>query len=179
MKYISLLRGINVSGHKNIKMLDLKSIYESLDLNNVITYIQSGNVIFDSRETIISNIRLLIEQAIEKKYSFYVPVDIRTRREFEKIISECPFGPVNLDEDGTRLLVTFLSAIPNKHRISQLQDYVSATEKLVVTGRQVYLYCPKGYGKSKLSNAFLEKKLGVTATTRNWKSLLQLQALSK
>jgi uncharacterized protein (DUF1697 family) len=85
---------------------------------------------------------------------------------------------VDLVEDGTKVLVTFLSSKPSEVRVVDIQKYVVAPEKLVVRGKEVYLYCPNGYGKSKLSNTFLEHKLGVEATTRNWKSIHKLHELS-
>lgn len=178
MKYISILRGINVSGQKKIRMLDLKSLYESLGFEKVVTYIQSGNVIFEVSDKNKSNIKTQIEEAIEKKYKFYVPVEIRTNREIESIIKNSPFGAVDLAKDGAKVLVTFLGTKPDKVKVSTVLSYVVLPEKLVVKGREVYLYCPNGYGKSKLSNTFLENKLGVEATTRNWKSVHKLYELS-
>lgn len=159
-------------------MLDLKLLYESLGFQDVVTYIQSGNVIFEASDKNVSNIKTLIEKAIEKKYKFYVPVEIRTNREIENIIKNSPFGAVDLAKDGTKVLVTFLGAKPDKVKVSTVLDCVISPEKLVVKGKEVYLYCPSGYGKSKLSNTFLENKLGVEATTRNWKSVHKLYELS-
>ena len=178
MRYISILRGINVSGHKKIKMVDLKSLYELLGFQNVATYIQSGNVIFDAAINNKADLKAKIEEAIDRRYKFHVPLEIRTYREIGDIIENCPFGSVDLVEDGTKVLVTFLSSTPPKVRVSDIQKHVVAPEKLVVKGKEVYLYCPNGYGKSKLSNTFLEHKLGVEATTRNWKSIHKLYELS-
>ncbi len=178
MKYISLLRGINVSGQKKIKMSNLKSLYELLGFQNVVTYIQSGNVVFDSKVKNKTDLKASIEKAIEEKYKFYVPVEIRTNLEIESIIKNCPFGSVDLVEDGTKVLVTFLSSTPSEAKVVDVLKYVVAPEKLVVTEKVVYLYCPNGYGKSKMSNTFLEHKLGIAATTRNWKSVHKLYELS-
>ena len=81
-------------------------------------------------------------------------------------------------EDGTKVLVTFLSSTPSEAKVADVLKYVVAPEILVVRGKYVYLYCPNGYGKSKLSNTFLEHKLGIEATTRNWKSVHKLYELS-
>ena len=178
MKYISILRGINVSGQKKIKMGDLKSLYELLGFQNVVTYIQSGNVIFDATVNNKADLKAKIEEAIEGKYKFHVPVEIRTNGEIENIIKNSPFGAVDLVEDGTKVLVTFLSSKPSEVKVSDIQKYVVEPEKLVVSGKEVYLYCPNGYGKSKLSNTFIESKLGIEATTRNWKSVHKLYELS-
>ncbi len=178
MKYISLLRGINVSGQKKVVMSDLKTLYEALGFQNVVTYIQSGNVIFEATSKSKTNVKDHIEQAIKKNYSFHVPVEIRTKSELEAITENIPFRSINVSEDGTKVLVTFLSRRPTAVKVGELQQYVVAPEKLVVKGTEVYLYCPNGYGTSKLSNNFLEQKLGVEATTRNWKSVLKLYDLS-
>lgn len=176
MKYISILRGINVSGKKKIIMKDLKALYESLGLENVQTYIQSGNVIFDSVEK-TSIINSEIENAISQKYGFDVPVQLRELSHFGNIIKSCPFEELDLVEEGTRVMVTFLDALPTEENIEALMTYVKEPERLVIMGREVYLHCPNGYGRTKLNNNFLEKKLQVGATTRNWKSVLKLYEL--
>ncbi len=177
MKYISILRGINVSGQKKIKMADLKALYEELGFASVITYIQSGNVIFESNDD-KDHLKLRIEKAIEEKYGFYVPVDIRTNQEIEQIINYCPYEEAGIEENGTKILVTFLLSTPSSAKVDEIKKYVVPPERLTVHGSEVYLYCPNGYGRSKLSNVFLENKLGVRATTRNWKSVQKLYELS-
>jgi len=176
MKYISLLRGINVGGHKKILMKDLKELYESLSFENVKTFIQSGNVIFETNEAIEDSI-VKIEKAISHKYGFEVPVQIREVHDFEHIIKTCPFTKLDLAE-GTRVMITFLDALPTQENIEELTTYVHEPEMLEVVGREVYLYCPDGYGKTKLNNNFLEKKLKVAATTRDWKSVMRINILA-
>ena len=171
--YISLLRGINVAGQKKILMADLKALYISLGFCDVQTYIQSGNVVFSS-ELGVYEIVTLIEKAISKEYGFDVPVQVREVAVFEKLIAECPFSELDLVEEGTRVMVTFLANLPNEENVAKLMTYVKESERLVLHGRQIYLHCPNGYGKTKLSNTFIEKKLDVTATTRNWKSVVKL-----
>lgn len=178
MKYISMLRGINVSGQKKIKMADLKALYENLGFANVITYIQSGNVIFESGDSDMAHLISRIEKTIEEKYGFHVPVDIRTNREMEKIINYCPYEEAGVEKNGSKVLVTFLLSVPSATRIDDIKKYVVHPERLTIYGREVYLYCPNGYGKSKLSNTFLESKFDVRATTRNWKSVQKLYELS-
>lgn len=179
MKYISILRGINVSGQKKIKMADLKILYEKQGFENVITYIQSGNVVFESNsEKNIEALRKIIEKAIKEEYLFYVPVDIRTNKELEQIIQKCPYQEAKEDDNGTKVLVTFLQSMPSEEKKELLFTYVKPPERLIIQGREAYLYCPNGYGKSKLSNTFIEKKICITSTTRNWKSVKKLYELS-
>ena len=179
MDYISILRGINVGGQKSIKMNGLVSLYESLGFQNAVAYIQSGNVVFNAAGTIASAVREKIETAIQEKYKFHVAVEIRTHQQVGDIIQNCPFGNVDLDNDGTKVLVTFLSEKPQNAKVAEVQKYVNEPEQLVVRDTEVYLFCPNGYGKSKLSNVFLEQKLGVEATTRNCKTICKLFELSK
>lgn len=178
MKFISMLRGINVSGQKKIKMNELKVLYQDLGFENVISYIQSGNVIFETTMKDLVKLQALIEKAIEEKYGFSVPVIIRTHKEMDDIINNCPFVTVGLEEEGTRVLLGFLSSIPDKDKIQALLKHVLPPESLIVDGNNIYLYCPDGYGKSKLSNNFIERKLGLNATTRNWKTVCKLHELS-
>ncbi|GBD88134.1 hypothetical protein BMS3Abin03_02069 [bacterium BMS3Abin03] len=178
-KYISMLRGINVSGQKKIKMDDLRSLYEELDFENVVTYIQSGNVVFDSKIKNTASLKLKIEAAIDEKYKFFVNVIIRTADEWQKVINNNLFGHIDLENESKKYLVTFLSAVPSAKSISELRQYVTKPDKLVVHNKEVYLYIPNGYGKSKLSNTFIERKLGVEATTRNWKTVVKLYGLSR
>ena len=169
--YISILRGINVSGQKKIRMEDLKGLYEGLDFSEVTTYIQSGNVIFKTGLNLsISGLSEKIEKAIEEKYHFHVPVIIRTADEIRKILSSNPF----LDEDGLdreKLHVTFLEEKPQPTDVGAIQKFDFSPDRFWIIGKEVYLYCPGGYGNTKLSNTFFEKKLHVKATTRNWKTV--------
>jgi len=178
MKYISILRGINVSGQKIIKMADLKALYEAIGFERVTTYIQSGNVIFDSNGANKADLEKAIEIAIKEKYSFHVPVAIRTHKEFNVIVDNCPYKEADAEENGTKVLVTFLHSTPEKHKQKLLLEYVKHPERLVIHDSEVYLYCQNGYGKSKLTNTFIESKLGMSATTRNWKSVKTLNELS-
>ena len=177
MKYLSLLRGINVSGQKKIKMADLKVLYESLGLKNVSTYIQSGNVMFDSDLSETDKVISLIETEIEKQYQFFVPVVLRTKEEIEKIITNCPFSEAKDEAYATKVLVTILNDVPEQEKIEELKSSVKPPEKLVVCDKEVYIFCPNGYGKSKLTNNFIEKKLERSATTRNWKSINKLNLM--
>ena len=145
--------------------------------NIMIKTVNSGTYPFDIIVGLGCSKKKLISY-IEKKYKFHVPVEIRTKREIENIIKNSPFGLVDLAEDGTKVLVTFLCAKPDKVKVANVLNYVVLPEKLVVKGKEVYLYCPNGYGKSRLSNNFLENKLGVEATTRNWKSVHKIYELS-
>ena len=172
--YISMLRGINVSGQKKIRMAELKSLYESLSLTKVETYVQSGNVVFDSKEQDAIKLRDSIESQIETAFGFSVPVLIRTGDEFKRIIESHPFA----GEEAVRVLVTFLYDRPENSKLEDLSHYKDKVDQFVIGEREIFLYCPGGYGKTKLSNAFFERKLDVIATTRNWKSVNALYQMA-
>ncbi|QQG48302.1 MAG: DUF1697 domain-containing protein [archaeon] len=169
-----MLRGINVGGHKSVSMSELANCYDSLGFGRVRTYIQSGNVVFDYDG---SNIQGLVEKITKKvadRFGFEVSVVIRTKKEMLRVIKNNPYA--GLDEKS--LHVTFLSAKPPGMSTREIEEAKSADEKFSISEREVYLFCPNGYGKSKLSNSFLERKLKIHATTRNWRTVNRLYALS-
>ncbi len=172
--FISILRGINVSGQKKILMTDLKALYESLEFKDVITYIQSGNVIFEtSLELSNQELTKKIEQAIYKNYNFHVPVIIRSVEEIKNIISVNPF--LKEKEINTeKLHVTFLAEIPNETSLESIKTFDYPPDKFIIIDKEVFLHCPDNYGETKLSNKFFENKLKVLATTRNWKTINKL-----
>ena len=173
-----MLRGINVSGHKRILMKDLKLLFENLGFQQVTTYIQSGNVIFSyPKELTELSIEQQIASAIIEKYGFHVPVIIRSVDDLRKVTESNPYITQN-SIDLERLYVTFLSDAPTKASVDKIVATVFLPEKFQIIGREVYLYCPLGYGESKLSNTFFEKKLKVQATTRNWNTVNKLLELS-
>lgn len=104
-----------------------------------------------------------------------MPVEVLTVKEIKETLDRNPFGYIDIDSEGTKVLVTFLSTKPAASKVDEIQQFVITPEKLVVHNRKIYLYCPHGYGNSKLSNTFIER---VVATTRNWKTVTKLYELS-
>lgn len=177
--FISILRGINVSGQKKILMADLKALYESLKLKDVATYIQSGNVLFKSSENLSDlEFAVKIKKSIHKKYGFEVPVIIRSKEEIEKIVSNNPFL-ADKNMDLKKLHVTFLSEIPATENVGSIASISYSPDQFIISGKEVYLYIPVSYGETKLSNNFFEKKLKVSATTRNWNTVNKLLELAE
>ena len=172
-----MLRGINVGGQKKIRMTELKSLYESLDLVNVKTYVQSGNVVFDSTEQDASKLAELIEAQIEQFFGYSVSVFIREAKDFERIIASNPFLNER-NEDLAKLHVTFLYSSPLGSKLSDLAMPNNEGDELSVGDKEIYLFCPKGYGRTKLSNNSFERKLKVAATTRNWKTVNVLHKMA-
>ena len=175
--YISILRGINVSGQKKIMMKDLTALYEVMGFKNVVTYVQSGNVIFDCNKIKTASISKKIETKIFETYNFYVPVIIRTVDEMQSVLTNNPYLKKSSTEE-IGLHVTFLAEHPTQVQIDKTNEFNFAPDKFMISGNEVYLYCPISYGNSKLSNNFFENKLNVRATTRNWKTVNELVRLA-
>jgi uncharacterized protein (DUF1697 family) len=178
MRYIALLRGINVGGQKSIKMADLKKLFEDLGLINVKTYVQSGNVIFDYDMVEVSVLADKIEEKINQIYGFSVKTIIRTRDEIGEIISNNPFvmePAIEID----KLHITLMLEVPAPNAVLSLDVKKEENEKFLIISREVYLYCPNGYGNTKLNNALFEKKLKTVATTRNWRIINKLLEMSE
>ena len=142
-----------------------------IGLQNVNTYIQSGNIVFQSSKTKEELINA-IQDKIKQAYKFEVPVQIINKEELQQIIQQNPFLKEN--SDIKFLHITFLTDKPTKEYIEQIKDSQYKEDTFIITEKVVYIYCPGGYGKTKFNNTFFEKKLKVSATTRNWKTSLKL-----
>jgi uncharacterized protein (DUF1697 family) len=176
-RYIALLRGINVSGHNIIRMEALRDCFAGLGCRNVQTYLQSGNVIFEPGRQEAAPGGQDISSKIRRDFGFPVPVILRTAEELERIVHQNPFLKKPA-VDHTKLHVTFLSTSAPKSAGADLEALATAPEQFHVYDREIYLYCPNGYGRTKLSNNAIEAKIRVAATTRNWKSVQALLALA-
>jgi uncharacterized protein (DUF1697 family) len=168
-----LLRGINVSGQKLIKMDALKTMYRQLDFQNTETYLQSGNVIFRDGHSDPSALAATISSKIQEQFGFEVPVIVLNVDDLKAIIEANPFKD-DLRMDRQFLHVTFLASDPKKIDLELIESKKSPGEEIALIKKAVYLYYPDGYGRTKLTNNFMETKLRVGATTRNWKTVNEL-----
>jgi uncharacterized protein (DUF1697 family) len=176
--YIALLRGINVSGHKTILMDDLKALFEKMNFGEVKTYIQSGNIVFKTGENLTdAELAQRIQQSITGRYNFFVPVFIRSGEEMAKTLAENPFLKEK-DINPDWLHVTFLSDSPRQSDREAISKYDFSPDRFYLVRNEAYLYCPQGYGNTKISNLFFENRLKVSATTRNWKTVIKLVDLA-
>ncbi len=176
-KKFAILRGINVGGKRIILMADLKALFEELRFTDVQTYIQSGNVIFNSKEE-STDIELSdkIEASILKRYGFDVPVIIRTVNKLKEIVLANPFfQKKEIDTNG--LCLTFLKNLPTAERIINIETYDYNPDRFKIIGKEIFILFTGKYHQSKLTNIFFESKLKVPATTRNWKTVLKLLEL--
>jgi uncharacterized protein (DUF1697 family) len=178
LTYIAMFRGINVSGHNIIKMEQLRASFVTLGYSNIKTYVQSGNVVFETTNDSAANLSKKIEQKIIRDFGFSVRVFLMTSKKMEETVKRCPFLKApNIDH--SKLHVTFLSDDPPETALEQLQPLAVKPEQLRIVGREVYLYCPNGYGRTKLSNTAIETKLSVGATTRNWNTVNTLLTMTQ
>jgi uncharacterized protein (DUF1697 family) len=156
-------------------MADLRALFSDLGAEDVTTYVQSGNVVFRSPDAAAGLVEA-IEKRIRRDLGLSVSVLLRTRSQIAKVLAGNPFDGKH--EDATKLHVTFLAGKPNSTRVRKLDPKQFEPDEFRVVGSEIYLLCPNGYGRSKLSNAFFEKELGVTATTRNWRTVTKLAELA-
>lgn len=175
MKYVALLRGINVAGQKSIKMADLKKLFEDLKFKNIETYIQSGNVVFSYHEWQTGPMVTAIEKAIQKKFGFEVDVVVRTEKDWPKILKGNPYT-AEAKKEPKFLHVVALEAKPKAPKLDELETYCQNGEKFTLKGSELYVYYGAGAGKSKLVLGVIEKKLGTSGTARNW---LTMQTLAE
>jgi uncharacterized protein (DUF1697 family) len=176
--YVALLRAVNVSGRNKVAMADLRRLFESLPAQAVSTYVQSGNVVFaPSGRQSESKLVATIESRIEDTFGVSVTVLLRTSEEMNKIIRANPLLGGGRAE--SKLHVTFLARAPESSRVERVDPESGGDDEFQLRGREVYVHTPNGYGTSKLNNAFFERKLGVPATTRNWKTVSTLAHLSR
>lgn len=173
IQYLAILRGINVSGKNKIKMEDLRTLLRSLDFQEVQTYIQSGNIVFATAKMSTTTLAEKIHQLILKKYGYDVPVLVKTKAELKAVATQNPFLN-DRSEDIKFLHVTFLAENPETEKWELIDNEKYKPDEFQVSERALYVFCPNGYGRTKLNNNFFEKKLKTTATTRNWKTVMKL-----
>lgn len=174
--YIALLRGINVSGQKLVRMADLRQHFASCGAVNVRTYIQSGNVIFEHREPRVVTLREILERHLAEKLGYPVPTIVKSAKDFAAIAGANPYD-TSLPEFGKRMYVCFFEKAPSDAAIPGIQPLVTETERFVVRGEAGYAYYADGLGRAKLSGNVMERKLGL-ATLRNWNTVTALLAMA-
>ena len=173
---VSLFRGINVGGHQSIRMDELKELHKSLGFKDVVTYIQSGNVVFTSENPNVTQIQKDIEDGFAQKFGFQVKVMVRTADEFNMIIENNPFQNQPISESKW-VVAIFLASDPISTALEDIQKTYTGPEEVHIIGQEAFIYYPEGQGRSKLTNTFLEKKLKTTGTARNWNTVLRLQKM--
>jgi uncharacterized protein (DUF1697 family) len=175
--YVAMLRSINVGGRNRIPMADLRALISSLGFGDVVTYVQSGNVVLTGSGS-APGVARTIEERITADLGLAVPVLVRTKQQLRRTLADTPFG--QLDADPKTIHVTFLAERPDPALVAGLQAKAGTfgPDSFEVIGSEVHLHCPGGYGETALNNAFFERRLGVVATTRNWRTVTTLAEMA-
>ena len=168
---IALLRGINLGGSTTVKMAPLRELCESLGMKNVRTYIQSGNIVFDSKRT---DEATRLADAIAQNFNVKTFAVIRTREDLEQLTAANPFP----SEDPKKVVVVFLTGAPTPEAIAEVEAMQITPEQISFHGRDMFIYFPNGQGVSKLPMAKIERTLKVAGTGRNWNTVQALLALA-
>jgi len=172
--YIALLKGINVGGHKKVPMAELRELLTNSGLENVQTFIQSGNVIFQTPKSDIITIENNIQKDILGHFGFDVSVLLRTRESLKRIFDDCPFS------EGIKKAsyFTILHDTPSEELVKIASEKVYEGEEYQIIKDCIYFYCEKGYGRAKFNMIFFERKLETTGTARNYNTMVKLLSLS-
>lgn len=175
-RYVALLRSVNIGGHGRVAMNELRTSFDKLGYTDVVTYIQSGNVLFNARSKSEPTIVSAIEERLAEDFGDSPAVILRSVPELLRVGRSSPYAKKGADP--ARHHVTFLAERPDKKVVTALVLPPSGRDELVVDGREVYVYTPEGYSNSKLTGTLLERRLGVLSTTRNWNTVTKLCALA-
>ena len=175
--YIALLRGINVGGQKKMPMVEVRKMMTNIGFKDVQTYIQSGNIIYRSESNSTIEMEGMIQGAIENTFGFDVPVLVKSVNEIQYILTKNPYNNEN-DLAKNRVYFVLLQDTPDAELVKTFKSMDFPNEKFMVFNTCVYLCCKNGYGKAKLSNNFIERKLKVKATARNYRTMNKLLELA-
>ncbi len=175
-RYVALLRGVNVSGKNRIKMADLRLDMERSGAKNVSTYIQSGNLVFNHDSFNTPEIKKEMEKMLLEAHGVDTVVILNSSAEFIKIARDNPFLQ-SKEIDEKQVGIVFLEEIPDKHAMNGLEQCAFKNESLILRDRHIYIHCRAVFGRAEVTNNFLEKRLGVKATTRNARTVKKLVQL--
>lgn len=178
MKFICLVRAVNVGGHNRLPMALLKSLCTKLGCTGTATYLQSGNAVFLAPASERSTLAARIEGAIRKEAGIDVRVILRTDGELRKAIAANPF-PAAAESDPSHTMIVFLEARPSAAAAAALLAAHDGPEEMKLIGSELFIHYPAGIQKSKLTNTLIERKLGVTSTARNWNSVTRLLEMAE
>ena len=178
MKHIALLRAVNLPGHNKIGMADLKAFVIGLGFTDAQTLLQSGNIVFSGGTRTTTSLEQTLERAAAKQLGLETDFIVRTAKEWQAIIDANPF-PREAKDDPSHLLAVILKDEVSAANVTALQKAIVGREVVRAKGRCLYVVFPDGIGRSKLTTAMTEKKLGTRGTARNWNTVLKLRALAQ
>lgn len=174
MRFVALLRGINVGGKNKLPMADLTAMFQKAGAREVATYIQSGNVVYRAADA--EGVARGVERLIVDRFGFEAPVVVRSAADFARVLRDNPF--LAAGEDPEKLHVGFLAKAPSAAAIASLDQGRSLPDRFIVKGAEVYLHLPNGVARTKLTNAYFDSRLGTVTTIRNYNTVLMLAAMS-
>jgi uncharacterized protein (DUF1697 family) len=175
-RFVAFIRGINVGGKAKVPMGELRSSLDAAGLEEVVTYIQSGNVVLRSTRRDARKLEDQIAKVVADGFGVDAAVMVRTPSELEKIVESNPFLA---GKDVSKLHVVFLSDKPKADAVAGLDPDRSPPDEFAVLGREIFLHFPNGFGRTKLTIDYFERRLGVRASARNWKTVNKMLALSQ
>ncbi len=173
-KYVALLRGINVGGKNKLPMAKLVDLFEELGCEDVRTYIQSGNVVFEASATLAKTLPARLSTRLMKDLGLKVPVQLRSAKELGKVLGKHPLAA---GVEVSALHVMFLADRPTAAQVRKLDPDRSPGDRFTVVGREIYLCCPNGIARTKLTNAYFDSALSTVGTIRNWRTAHKLLAM--
>jgi len=176
MTHIGLLRAVNLPGHNKVAMRDLCALLDSLGMRQPKSLLQSGNVVFGSDARTAAQLERVLEDAVAARLGVETDFFVRSAKEWAAVIAGNPF-PKQAKDDPGHLVVMCLKAAPDRAAVTALQQAITGREVVRATGRHAYLVYPDGIGRSRLTTALIEKKLGTRGTARNWNTVVKLGAL--
>lgn len=176
--FVSMLRGVNLGPHRRLKMDELCSVYESLKLRDVQSFLQSGNVLFRTDAKDEDALKNRLEKSIQQRFGFSSDVILRTTAELKNVIAKNPFAK-RRDIEPAKLLVTFLATDPGEAARKQVREIKTAPEDLRIQGREIYTYYPNGMARPKVPWAAIERIIKTSGTGRNWNTVTKLLELAE
>lgn len=174
--YVALMRGVNVGGKNRLPMKDLAAIFGDAGCADVVTYIQSGNVVFRATDACAARVPAAVGRVVADRFAFRSPVVMRSAAELRTVARGNPYLKAGADLDALHVL--FLADRPTAARVAELDPHRSPPDEFRVRGREVYFRCPNGVGRSKLTVGYFDSKLATTSTLRNWRTVLKLVEMS-
>lgn len=175
MRYVALLRGVNVGGKNKLPMALLRDALGKTSFYGVTTYIQSGNIIFNS-DLEVAQCEKIISDLLKSDFDMHIPVIVKKQSQFKEILQENPFKTRTMD-NAKFMSFGFLSEIPEQDKVEEVISFSTELEAFKIVNDVIYFYCGVGFGKTKLTNAWFEKKLGLISTMRNYNTTLKLTEL--
>jgi uncharacterized protein (DUF1697 family) len=173
---VALLRGINLGGKNKLAMRDLVPLFETAGCADVRHYIQSGNIVFRAESSLAARIAQVVATGIERGFRLRVPIVVRSGKELAAVARGNPFLAAGVEPAACHVL--FLADAPTRKQAAALDPERSPPDSFVVKGREVYLSCPNGVARTKLTNAYFDSVLATTSTGRNWKTVLKLTEMA-